>query len=156
MAIRLQLWSFHDLWFDGYLRAYLERDLQAMASVGNRVDFRRLMRATCLRHGNIVNQAELGRDTRIPRMTVQRYLNLLETSYQLVRLEPYAVDCAKRLVKSPKLYWSDVALALWLSGSRVASGAHLETLVLNDLMAWGDGQTQRPRSGLAHDCRAGS
>ena len=132
------------LWFDGYLRTYLERDLQAMASVGNLVDFRRLMRAACLRLGNVVNQAELGRDTRMPRATVQRYLNLLETSYQLVRLEPYAINRTKRLVKSPKLYWSDTALALWLSGSRAASGAHLETLVLNDLMAWRDGQTQAP------------
>lgn len=132
------------LWFDGYLRTYLERDLQAMASVGNLVDFRRLMRATCLRLGNVVNQAELGRDTQMPRVTVQRYLNLLETSYQLVRLESYAINRTKRLVKSPKLYWSDVALALWLSGSREASGAHLETLVLNDLMAWRDGQTPAP------------
>ncbi|MYB52956.1 MAG: ATP-binding protein [Acidobacteriia bacterium] len=132
------------LWFDGYLRTYLERDLQAMASIGNLVDFRRLMRATCLRLGNVVNQAELGRDTRIPRATVQRYLNLLETSYQLVRLEPYAINRTKRLVKSPKLYWSDAALALWLSGSRAASGAHLETLVLNDLMAWRDGQIPAP------------
>ena len=132
------------LWFDGYLRTYLERDLQAMASVGNLVDFRRLMRATCLRLGNVVNQAELGRDTRIPRATVQRYLNLLETSYQLVRLEPYATNRTKRLVKSPKLYWSDAALALWLSGSGAASGAHLEILVLNDLMVWRDGQTPAP------------
>ena len=132
------------LWFDGYLRTYLERDLQAMASVGNLVDFRRLMRATCSRRGNIVNQAELGRDTRIPRVTVQRYLNLLETSYRLVRLEPYAISRTKRLIKSPKLYWSDAALALWLSSSRAASGAHLETLVLNDLMAWRDGQTPAP------------
>ena len=132
------------LWFDGYLRTYLERDLQAMASVGNLVDFRRLMRATCLRLGNVVNQAELGRDTGIPRATVQRYLNLLETSCQLVRLEPYATHRTKRLVKSPKLYWSDAALALWLSGSGAASGAHLEILVLNDLMVWRDGQTPAP------------
>ncbi len=132
------------LWFDGYLRTYLERDLQAMASVGNLVDFRRLMRATCLRLGTVVNQAELGRDIGIPRATVQRYLNLLETSYQLVRLQPYAINRTKRLVKSPKLYWSDAALALWLSGSATASGAHLEALVLSDLLAWRDGQTPVP------------
>ena len=132
------------LWFDGYLRTYLERDLQALASVANLLDFRRLMRASCLRLGSVVNQAELGRDTRIPRATVQRYLNLLETSYQLVRLEPYAINRTKRLVKSPKLYWSDAALALWLSGSGSVSGAHLETLVLSDLLAWRDGQTPAP------------
>ena len=80
------------LWFDGYLRTYLERDLQTMASIGNLVDFRRLMRAACLRLGAMINQADLGRATRIPRATVQRYLDLLETSFQLIRLEPYAVN----------------------------------------------------------------
>ena len=132
------------LWFDGYVRTYLERDLQTMAAIGNLVDFRRLMRAACLRLGTVVNQAEIGRDTRIPRATVQRHLNLLETSFQLVRLEPYAVNRTKRLVKSPKLYWSDPALARWLSGSGAASGAHLETFVLADLLAWRDAQVPAP------------
>src|SRR5690606_38318273 len=67
------------LWFDGYVRTHLERDLQDLAAIDNLVDFRRLMRAVCLRLGNLVNQADLGRDTRIPRPTVHRYLNLLET-----------------------------------------------------------------------------
>ena len=143
-AVELESSDARALWFDGYLRTYLERDLQTMASIGNLVDFRRLMRAACLRLGSVVNQAELGRDTRIPRATVQRYLNLLETSFQLVRLEPYAVNRTKRLIKSPKLYWSDPALALWLSGSRSVSGAYLETLVLNDLLVWRDVQVPAP------------
>ena len=143
-AVELQSDDARALWFDGYIRTYLERDLQAMAAIGNLVDFRRLMRAACLRLGTVVNQAELGRDTRIPRATVQRYLNLLETSFQLVRLEPYAVNRTKRLVKSPKLYWSDPALARWLSGSGAASGAYLETLVLADLLAWRDAQVPAP------------
>ena len=132
------------IWFDGYLRTYLERDLQTMATIGNLVDFRRLMRAACLRIGTTVNQAELGRDTRIPRATVQRYLNLLETSYQLVRLEPYSVNRTKRLVKTSKLYWSDPALARWLSGAPSPSGAHFETLVLLDLLVWRDSQVPAP------------
>ncbi len=132
------------LWFDGYVRTYLERDLQTVATITNLVDFRRLMRAVCLRVGTVVNQTDLGRDTRIPRATVQRYLNLLEASFQLVRLQPYAVNRTKRLVKSPKLYWSDPALALWLSGSETPTGAYLENLVLSDLLVWRDGQVPAP------------
>ena len=143
-AVELRSDDTRSLWFDGYLRTYLERDLQTMAAIDNLVDFRRLMRAACLRLGTMVNQAELGRDTRIPRATVQRYLNLLETSFQLVRLEPYSVNRTRRLVKSPKLYWSDPALALWLSGSVNASGAHLEALVLLDLQVWRDSQVPAP------------
>ena len=132
------------LWFDGYARTYLERDLQALASVANLVDFRRLMRAASLRLGGLLNLAEIGRDLQMPRATAQRYLNLLETSFQTVRLPAYAVNRAKRLVKAPKLYWSDPALALWLSGAGAPAGPHLENLVLADLLAWRDGQAPRP------------
>ena len=75
---------------------------------------------------------------------MQRYLNLLETSFQLVRLEPYSVNRTKRLIRTPKLYWSDPALALWLNGAGPATGAHLETLVLMDRLAWRDGRIPAP------------
>ena len=132
------------LWFDGYVRTYLERDLQSLAAIGNLVDFRRLMRIASHRIGGLVNQADIGRDLQLPRTTVQRHLGLLETSFQLVRLPPYSVNPGKRLVKSPKLYWSDPALALWLSGADAASGEHLENLVLADLLVWRDGQAPAP------------
>ncbi len=132
------------LWFDGYIRTYLERDLQSLAAVGNLVDFRRLMRVASHRLGGLINQADIGRDLQMPRTTVQRYFNLLETSFQLVRLPPYSVNRGKRLVKSPKLYWSDPALALWLSGANAVSGEHLENLVLADLLVWRDGQAPAP------------
>ena len=130
------------LWFDGYVRTYLERDLQDLASIDNLVDFRRVMRAVCLRLGGLANQAEIGRDTQMARPTVHRYLNLLETSFQLVRVEPYAVNRTKRLIKSPRLFWSDTGLALHLGGGE-PTGFHLENLVLGDLLAWRDGDLPR-------------
>ena len=133
------------LWFDGYVRTYLERDLQMLSAVGDLVDFRRLMRAASHRIGGLVNQTEIGRDTGIPRATVQRYLNLLETSFQSVRLPAYSVNRTKRLIKGPKLYWSDPALAIWLCGTTELTGAHLENLVFADLLAWRDGQVPSPQ-----------
>lgn len=132
------------IWFSGYVRTYLERDLQDLSAIENLVDFRRLMRATCLRLGNLMNQTELGRDTGLAQSTVHRYLNLLETSYQLVRLEPYSVNRTKRLIKTPKAYWSDTGLAMFLAGETEPRGAHMENLVLTDLIAWRDAQLQPP------------
>ena len=132
------------LWFDGYVRTYLERDLQSLSAVDNLLDFRRLMRAASHRLGGLVNQAEIARDTAIPRPTVQRYLNLLETSFQVTRLPAYAVNRTKRLVKSPKLYWSDPGLAIWLGNTTELDGRHLENLVLVDLLVWRDGQAPTP------------
>lgn len=124
-------------WFDGYTRTYLERDVQQISALTNLPDLRRLMRAVCLRLGQLINQTELGRDVALPQPTVHRWLNLLETSYQLVRLPAYSVNRTKRLIKAPKLYWSDTGLSLHLSGERPA-GPHLENLVLCDLLAWRD------------------
>ena len=132
------------LWFDGYVRTYLERDLQVLSVVSDLVDFRRLMRAASHRLGGLVNQAEIARDTRIPRATVQRHLNLLETSFQTIRLPAYSVNRTKRLIKGPKLYWSDPAMALNLAGADHMTGAHLENLVLLDLLVWRDGQARAP------------
>jgi uncharacterized protein len=132
------------IWFSGYVKTYLERDLQDLSSIDNLVDFRRLMRALSLRVGNLVNQTELGRDAGLPQSTVHRYLNLLETSYQLVRLESYSVNRTRRLIKRPKAYWSDTGLALHLAGEAEPGGAHLENLVLADLVAWRDAQVTPP------------
>jgi len=124
------------LWHSGYTQTYLERDLRDLSSVDSLPDFRRLMRAACLRIGNLVNQAELGRDVGMPQPTVRRHLDLLEISYLLVRLPAFAANRTSRLIKTPKLYWSDTALALHLAGENEPRGAHLENLVLGDLLAW--------------------
>lgn len=126
------------IWFDGYLRTYLERDLQQLASIDGLVDFRRLMRIAALRIGNLSVQSEVARDADLPHTTARRYLNLLETSFQIVRIEPFAGNRTKRVVKSPKLFWNDAALAMHVAGESDPRGAHLENLVLTDLQVWKD------------------
>ncbi len=136
-ALELRTAADRAIWFDGYVRTYLERDLQDLTSISALPDFRRLMQAVCLRAGQLLNQTELGRDVGLPQPTVHRWLNLLETSYQLVRLPAYAVNRSKRLIKSPKVFWGDTGVALHL-GATAPAGAHLENLVLHDLLAWRD------------------
>lgn len=142
-AVHLSKAADRAVWFDGYVRTYLERDLQALSAVAALPDFRRLMRAACFRLGQLLNQTELGRDVALPQPTVHRYLNLLETSYVLVRLPAYAVNRTKRLIKSPKLYWGDTGVALHLAEGVEPNGAHLENLVLQDLLAWRDARLER-------------
>jgi uncharacterized protein len=145
-AAALELKNEHErsIWFDGYVATYLERDLRDLHAVANLQDFRALMQAAALRIGNLLNHAELARDVRMPPTTAHQYMNLLETSYQAVRLLPYARNRTKRLIKTPKLYWNDVALALHLGGIDSPGGAHLENFVLTDLLAWRDTETPRP------------
>ncbi len=142
-ALHLESDREREVWFDGYVRTYLERDLQDLSSISALPDFRRLMRAACLRMGQLVNQSEFGRDVSLPQPTVRRYLNLLETSYLLIRLPAYAVNRTKRLVKSPKIYWGDTGVALHLTQETEPRGAHLENLVIQDLLSWRDTRLDR-------------
>jgi predicted AAA+ superfamily ATPase len=146
-ALELRNATERAIWFDGYVRTYLERDLQDLAAISALPDFRRLMRAACLRVGRLANQTELGRDVSLPQATVHRWLNLLETSYLLVRLPAYAVNRTKRLIKAPKLYWGDTGVALHLAEADEPLGAHLENLVLQDLLAWRDARLERAEIG---------
>ncbi|MDH4153927.1 MAG: ATP-binding protein [Nitrospira sp.] len=140
------------IWLDGYVRTYLERDLQALSTIDHLVDFRRLMRMAALRSAALVNQSDLARDAGLTQPTAHRYLNLLETSYLLYRLPAYAVNRTKRLIKTPRLFFCDTGLAAHLAGiDSVADlkksglvGPLLETLVVSDLLAWREGLGARP------------
>ena len=83
-------------------------------------------------------------DTGISQPQVHRFLNLMEASYQAVRLPAHSVNRTRRLIKAPKLYWTDTALAMHLAGESEPRGPHLENLILADLLAWWDLQPQRP------------
>ncbi len=131
------------IWFEAYVNTYVERDLQALSAITALPDFRRTMRAAALRLGQVLNQTDLARDVAVPQPTVHRWLNLLEASYLIVRLPAYATNRTTRLIKSPKLFWSDVGLALHLSGSTTPTGAHLENLVLHDLLVWRHARASR-------------
>lgn len=139
-------------WFDGYVRTYLERDLQQLASIDNLPDFRRLLRIAALRTGRIVNQSDMARDAGLSQPTAHRYLNLLEASHLLFRLPAYAVNRTKRLIKAPRLFLADPGLACFLAGIHTALqlkasdmfGFLLENLVLGDLLAWRETQTPAP------------
>ena len=142
-AVHLGTAAERGIWFDGYVQTYLERDLQALSSIAALPDFRRLMRAAALRIGSLVNQTRLGRDIGVPQPTIHRWMNLLETSYLVVRIPAYSVNRTKRLMRAPKLYWSDTGLAMRLSQEDEPRGAHLENLVLQDLLAWRDSRPVR-------------
>lgn len=128
-------------WWSGYVATYLERDLRQFSQVEDLLDFRRLMELLALRSGQVLNQSELGRDARLSQPTVHRYLNLLETTQLFERLRAYTVSRTSRLLKSPKVFWNDPGLAVFLSGyfgledlRRARElGAYFETLIFHHL-----------------------
>jgi predicted AAA+ superfamily ATPase len=106
--------------YSSYLATYLERDVRSLANVGSLRDFERFLRACALRSGNLLNKADLARDVGIAPSTANQWLSLLETSGQIVFLEPWFSNRTKSLVKSPKLYLADSGLLCSLLNIRSA------------------------------------
>jgi len=129
----------HRLWFQGYEQTYLERDIRALSQVADLVTFRHLLQLAALRNGQVLKQSELARDAKLNVMTTSRYLSLMEISFVLCRLPPFLRNPSSRLIKSPKLYFSDSGLAAYLTSQKELapsgpiSGALLECYVLQNL-----------------------
>ncbi len=68
------------VWMESYIKTYLERDLRQLSQIESLIDFRRLKKVLALRVGNILNQAEIARETGISTATTYRYIKLLEVS----------------------------------------------------------------------------
>jgi predicted AAA+ superfamily ATPase len=131
-------------WHESYLRTYLQRDVLDLIRVERMAEFTRLIRLLAAQTGALANQSALARDLGLPQPTVRRHIEWLRTTYQCHELPPYSTNLGKRLVKTPKLYWSDTGMAAALAGLRdhaaveaaQKSGALVETWVVNDLRAW--------------------
>ena len=128
-------------WWEGYVTAYLERDLRQISQIEHLVDFRRLMELLALRSGQLLNQSDLARDAQLSQPTAHRYINLLEATCLFERLSAYTASHTTRLVKAPKAFWNDPALAVHLSGYYAEDGlrqarelgAYFETLLFHHL-----------------------
>lgn len=131
-------------WFDSYRQTYLERDLRDLANIEHLTDFGRLLVLTAVRSGQILNVANLSGELGRPHMTVRRYLDLLALTYQISLVPAYTTNVGLRLVKTPKLYFTDTGLACYLSGAsdwnalvrQGRLGSMLETWVANELAKW--------------------
>jgi len=99
-----------------YFETYVERNLRQLSELRNLSTFQRFVRVCAGRAGQLLNAQSLGADVGVSHTTVRQWLSLLEASYVVFLLYPYHGNVAKRLIKSPKLYFYDVGLAAYLLG----------------------------------------
>lgn len=130
------------LWCGSYISTYLERDLRNLAQIGDLGLFERFLRLCATRTGQLLNLSELAKEIGLSVSTIKRWISILETGHQIYLLYPYYQNIGKRLVKSPKLYFNDTALASYLLGlhdrETLINSPHFghlfETLVVTDFL----------------------
>ncbi len=99
-----------------YFATYVERDLRQLVEVRELELFRRFVRLAAGRVGQLLNLHGLAADAGITDPTARAWIDVLEASFIVRRLQPWHANIGKRLVKSSKLYFCDTALAAWLIG----------------------------------------
>lgn len=140
------------LWYEGYIRTYLERDIRSLIQVKDLVRFQLFLKLCAGRHGQLLNMNALASDAGISHTTAAHWLNLLEASYIVYRLPPYFKNFNKRLVKTPKLYFYDSGIVCLLLGidspsylqAHAHRGAIFEGYVLAEIYKFSLAMGQRP------------
>jgi predicted AAA+ superfamily ATPase len=104
--------------YPAYTQTYLERDVRKVLNVKDLALFTSFVKLCAGRVGQVFNASSLGNDLGIDHKTVTNWINVLEASFVLFRLQPWHENFSKRLIKSPKLYFYDTGLLCSLLGIR--------------------------------------
>ncbi len=129
-------------YYENYNTTYIERDIRRIRNIDNFLLFKKCMKLCVMRIGSTLNLTDLAAECGISQPTLKSWLSLLEASYVIFFLPPYHTNLGKRLVKSPKIYFYDIGLALALLGiskdelliQRSLYGAIFENMVIVDCL----------------------
>ncbi|MBI4880987.1 MAG: ATP-binding protein [Planctomycetes bacterium] len=146
-------------WIASYVHSYLERDLVDLVRLSDLQPFRTFQRLAAQRVARLISFSDLARDAGISPTTAKNYVEYLRISFQAFLLEPWHENLTSRLVKTPKLYFSDLGILRHLAGHRgPLNGPLFENLVVAEVVKWlgMSGSDTRPffyrtRSGMEID-----
>ena len=130
-------------WREAFIRTYLERDIPGL---GLRLPASRLGRfwqMVAHGHAQLWNGSNLATGLGVSVPAVGRYLDVLQDTFMIRQLQPWANNLGKRLVKRPKVYLRDSGLLHSLLGigdledlfGHPSLGASWEGFVIEQVLA---------------------
>jgi predicted AAA+ superfamily ATPase len=128
--------------FESYIRTYVERDVRALAQVGDELQFMQFITIAAARSAQLLNYRDMARDVGISEPTAKKWISILVSSGLVYLLPSYSVNVEKRTVKTPKMYFLDTGLAAHLTGwttptvlsQGAAAGAFFESFAIAEIL----------------------
>ena len=102
------------LFYPSYVRTYIEKDIRDLLNIRDTMQFLRFLKLCAARIGSVFNANELSSEVGVDSKTIAAWLSVLTASYIIYLLPPYYENISKRLVKRPKLYFTDPGLACYM------------------------------------------
>jgi uncharacterized protein len=103
-------------YFPNYIETYIERDVRSLLKVQDLSVFRKFIYLLAHHVGQLTNFNHFSKELGVDVKTLQRWLSVLEASYIVFTLKPWHKNFAKRLVKTPKLYFYDSGIVAFILG----------------------------------------
>jgi predicted AAA+ superfamily ATPase len=97
--------------YQNYYSTYVERDVRQLINIGSQNSFERFIKLLAGRIGQILNLNSLAGDVGVSQTTLTSWISVLEASFIIFRLPCYFNNFGKRIIKAPKLYFTEVGLA---------------------------------------------
>lgn len=117
--------------YANYYQTYVERDVRQLIHLKDATLFEKFIKLLAGRAGQLVDASSLANDVGVDAKTIRNWISILEASFLLFRLPPYFENFGKRLIKSPKLYFTDIGLLCYLLGIRQPDQITRDPLVGN-------------------------
>jgi len=130
------------VWIRQYIDAIIQRDVRDVASIDKIDQLPRFLRSLAQVSGQMCNYTRLGGQVGLDSKTAARYIGVFEQMYLLRRVEVWARNRLKRVVKTPKLQFIDAGLLATLldlgpaeaQQDRSRFGNVLETFAYSELL----------------------
>lgn len=134
--------SEREAYFKSYINTYIERDVMKLISASSELQFRNFISIVALRTAQELHYDEIAGAVGIDVRTCKRWISILQTSGIIYLLHPYMANVSNRIIKSPKLYFTDTGLCAYLCKwpnaemleNCAMSGAFFETYVVSEIV----------------------
>ena len=117
--------------YSNYYQTYIERDVRQLIKLKDVTLFEKFIKLLAGRVGQLVDYQSLSNDVGVSSVTIKQWLSILEASFVIFKLPPYFENFGKRVIKSPKYYFTDVGLLAYLLGIEKPEQVSRDPLVGN-------------------------
>jgi predicted AAA+ superfamily ATPase len=133
-----------EVFYKNYISTYIEKDILQIAQITKLDVFQKFIKILAGRTGQELNTNTLGDECGVSHNTVKSWLSILETSFLIYRLKPFHKNYNKRIVKNPKIYFTDTGLVCSLLSIRkkeelnyhFLKGHIFETFIVNEFVKY--------------------
>lgn len=115
--------------YSNYYQTYIERDVRQLIQLKDASLFEKMIKLLAGRIGQAFDYSSLANDVGVDAKTIRHWMSILEASFIIFKLPPYFENFGKRVIKSPKYYFTDVGLLSFLLGIREADQISRDPLV---------------------------